>query len=121
MSGEIPSDEFRAGYLAGFADRQAEVDRLENDADRLYRAAYGDERRIPGQHVTRAELEQRRALSEPPVEITRREALASWGIELPAEDPTDTPAAEPATESPSTSTGPTNRTSRSLNEYVKVA
>ncbi|PPH07141.1 hypothetical protein C5C71_15185 [Rathayibacter sp. AY1C1] len=112
MSGEIPSDEFRAGYLAGFADRQAEVDRLENDADRLYRAAYGDERRIPGQHVTRAELEQRRALSEPPVEITRREALASWGIELPAEDPTRTPAAEPATESPSTATGPTNRTSR---------
>ncbi|PPH80303.1 hypothetical protein C5C82_16925, partial [Rathayibacter sp. AY1D5] len=89
--------------------RQGEVDWLENEADRLYRLAYGDERRVPALTVTRAELEQRRALSEPPVEVTRRDALASWGIETPA---TDTPAAAAAAENPSTSTGPTNRTSR---------
>lgn len=106
---DTTSDDYRAGYLAGYADRQPEVDRLENDADRLYRAAYGEERRIPGYYVTRAELEQRRSLSEPPVEITRRDALASWGLEMP---PTDTPAADAATTNPSTSTGPTNRTSR---------
>ncbi|PPI19456.1 hypothetical protein C5D44_17460, partial [Rathayibacter sp. AY1B5] len=105
----VIGDDYRAGYLAGQADRQGEVDWLENEPDRLYRLAYGDERRIPALTVTRAELEQRRALSEPPVEVTRRDALASWGIETPA---TDTPAAAAATENPSTSTGPTNRTSR---------
>ncbi|PPF34422.1 single-stranded DNA-binding protein [Rathayibacter sp. AY1A3] len=105
----ITGDDYRAGYLAGQADRQGEVDWLENEADRLYRLAYGDERRVPDLTVTRAELEQRRALSEPPVEVTRRDALASWGIETP---PTDTPAAAVAIENPSTSTGPTNRTSR---------
>lgn len=105
----ITGDDYRAGYLAGQADRQGEVDWLENEADRLYRLAYGDERRVPALTVTRAELEQRRALSEPPVEVTRRDALASWGIE-PA--PTDTPAADAAKEIPSMSTGRTNRTSR---------
>ena len=105
----VTGDDYRAGYLAGQADRQGEVDWLENEADRLYRLAYGDERRVPALTVTRAELEQRRALSEPPVEVTRRNALASWGIE-PA--PTDTPAADAAKEIPSTSTGRTNRTSR---------
>lgn len=111
----VTGDDYRAGYLAGQADRQGEVDWLENEADRLYRLAYGDERRVPALTVTRAELEQRRALSEPPVEVTRRDALASWGIETP---PTDTPAAAAA--NPSTSTGPTNRTSRSLNDDVKA-
>lgn len=106
---DASSDEYRAGYLAGQADRQGEIDALDFLADRLYRAAYGDERRVPTYASTRAELEQRRALSEPPVEVTRRDALASWGIELP---PTDAPTAEAATKVPSTSTGPTNRTSR---------
>ncbi|MDY0914474.1 hypothetical protein [Rathayibacter festucae] len=105
----VTGDDYRAGYLAGQADRQGEIDWLENEADRLYRLAYGDERRVPVLTVTRAELEQRRALSEPPVEVTRRDALASWGIEAP---PTDTLTAEAATEIPSTSTGPNNRTSR---------
>ncbi|WP_146085340.1 single-stranded DNA-binding protein [Rathayibacter sp. AY1G1] len=111
MSGpDASGDEYRAGYLAGRADRQGEVDWLENEADRYYRIAYGDERRLPSVAVTRAELEQRRALSEPPVEVTRRDALASWGIETP---PTDTPAADAADEIPPTSTGRlTNRTSR---------
>ncbi|ROQ52666.1 single-stranded DNA-binding protein [Rathayibacter sp. PhB152] len=110
MSGpDVTGDDYRAGYLAGRDDRQGEVDWLENEADRLYRLAYGDERRVPALTVTRAELEQRRALSEPPVEVTRRDALASWGIETP---PADTPAAAAADEHPSTSTGPTNRTSR---------
>ncbi len=45
---DTTSDDYRAGYLAGSTDRQGEVDRLENDADRFYRAAYGEERRIPG-------------------------------------------------------------------------
>lgn len=104
------NDEYRPGYLAGRADRQGEVDWLENEADRYYRLAYGDERRLPSVAVTRAELEQRRALSEPPVEVTRRDALASWGIEMP---PTDTAAAVAVTEIPPTSAGrPTNRTSR---------
>lgn len=71
--------------------------------------AFGDERRVPALTVTRAELEQRRALSEPPVEVTRCDALASWGIETP---PTDTPAADAAPEIPPTSTGRTNCTSR---------
>ncbi|MCJ1697960.1 single-stranded DNA-binding protein [Rathayibacter caricis] len=107
---DASSDEYRAGYLAGRTDRQGEVDWLENEADRYYRIAYGDERRLPSVAVTRAELEQRRALSEPPVEVTRRDALVSWGIETP---PTDTPAADAANEIPPTSTGrPTNRTSR---------
>ncbi|PPH55776.1 single-stranded DNA-binding protein [Rathayibacter sp. AY1E1] len=107
---DVSSDEYRAGYLAGRADRQGEVDWLENEANRYYRIAYGDERRLPSVAVTRAELEQRRALSEPPVEVTRRDALASWGIETP---PTDTSAADAANEIPPTSTGrPTNRTSR---------
>ena len=112
----VTGDDYRAGYLAGQADRQGEIDALDFLADRLYRAAYGDERRLPAYASTRAELEQRRALSEPPVEVTRRNALASWGIE-PA--PTDTPAADAAKEIPPTSTGRTNRTSRSLNEDVK--
>lgn len=106
---DTSSDDYRAGYLAGYTDRQGEVDLLENDADRFYRAAYGEERRIPGHYVTRAELEQRRSLSEPPIEITRRDALASWGLEVP---PTDTPEADATTMLPSTSTGRTNRTSR---------
>jgi len=106
----VTGDDYRAGYLAGRADRQGEVDWLENEADRYYRLAYGDERRLPSVAVTRAELEQRRALSEPPVEVTRRDALVSWGIETP---PTDTPAADAADEIPPTSTGRlTNRTSR---------
>ncbi|MFS0735336.1 hypothetical protein ABC304_04195 [Microbacterium sp. 1P10UB] len=108
---DTTSDDYRAGYLAGYTDRQGEVDRLENDADRFYRAAYGEERRIPGHYVTRAELEQRRSLSEPPVEITRRDALASWGLEMPADEDPATPAAD-APQIPSTSTGRTNRTSR---------
>ncbi|PPF25784.1 single-stranded DNA-binding protein [Rathayibacter sp. AY1F2] len=103
----VESDEYRAGYLAGRADRQGEVDWAENEADRYYRLAYGDERRLPAYAVTRAELEQRRALSEPSVEVTRRDALTSWGIETEAPEQ-NTPSA-----SPSTSTGrPTNRTSR---------
>ena len=84
---DASSDDYRAGYLAGQADRQGEVDWLENEADRYYRLAYGDERRLPSVTVTRAELEQRRALSEPPVEVTRRDALASWGIETPPPTP----------------------------------
>ena len=54
---DASSDEYRAGYLAGQADRQGEVDWLENEADRYYRLAYGDERRLPSVAVTRAELE----------------------------------------------------------------
>jgi hypothetical protein len=104
---DVGGDDYRAGYLAGQADRQGEIDELDFLADRVYRTAYGDERRLPTYAVTRAELEQRRALSEPPVEVTRRDALASWGIETEAPEQ-DTPNA-----SPSTSTGrPTNRTSR---------
>jgi hypothetical protein len=83
----ITGDDYRAGYLAGQADRQGEVDWLENEADRLYRLAYGDERRVPDLTVTRAELEQRRALSEPPVEVTRRDALASWASRHPPPTP----------------------------------
>lgn len=83
---DTTSDNYRAGYLAGHTDRQSEVDRLENEADRFYRAAYGEERRIPGQYQTRAELEQRRTLSEPPAEITRRDALTSWGFDVPSTD-----------------------------------
>lgn len=74
------SDEYRAGFLAGHAVRQVEVDALEYLADRLYRAAYDDERRIRGNHVTRAELEQRRQITEPPAKVTTAAALASWGI-----------------------------------------
>lgn len=107
---DTTSDDYRAGYLAGSTDRQGEVDRLENDADRFYRAAYGEERRIPGHYVTRAELEQRRSLSEPPVEITRRDALASWGLNVPGDDAAPTPEADPRTGTPSTSTG--ERTAR---------
>lgn len=112
MSGpDIQGDDYRAGYVAGRADRQEEIGWLESLADRLYRAAYGDERRLPAVTVTRAELEQRRALSEPPVPVTRAAALASWGIEeeLPAgpgEQDTTTQKI------PSTSMGRTNRTSR---------
>ena len=106
---DAESDDYRAGYLVGQADRQGEIDALDFLADRLYRAAYGDERRLPAYASTRAELEQRRALSEPPVEVTRRDALASWGIEPVF---TDTPAADAAKEIPSTSTGRTNHTSR---------
>lgn len=106
-------DDYRAGYLAGHTDRQNEVDRLENEADRFYRAAYGGERRIPGQYATRAELEQRRTLSKPPVEVTRRDALASWGFDVP---PAGTSQADSQT-NPTSSTSPalsgrTNRTSR---------
>jgi hypothetical protein len=74
------SDDYRAGFLAGYTDRQAEIDTLEDLADRYYRKAYGDERRIPADTVTRTELEQRRQLVEPPVEVTRAAALASWGL-----------------------------------------
>ncbi|MBM3714632.1 MAG: hypothetical protein FJW64_02660 [Actinobacteria bacterium] len=109
---DTTSDDYRAGYFAGYTDRQGEVDRLENDADRFYRAAYGEERRIPGNYVTRAELEQRRSLSETPAEITRRDALASWGLDVPEDDAAPTPEANPRTGIPSTSTGRTNRTSR---------
>lgn len=105
---DTTSDDYRAGYLAGYTDRQTEVDRLESEADRFYRAAYGEERRIPGQYVTRAELEQRRTLSEPPAEITRRDALASWGFDVP---PTDTPTDSTTASSPAP-TRRTNRTSR---------
>ena len=73
-------DAFRAGWVAGFASRQGEVDQLEDQADRLYRVAFDDTRRLPGHHFTRAELEQRRRISEPPPEVTRRQALASWGL-----------------------------------------
>ncbi len=101
---DTTSDDYRAGYLAGYTDRQVEVDRLQNEADRFYRAAYGEERRIPGQYVTRAELEQRRALSEPPVEVTRRDALASWGFDVShIDNPTDITDTSPA---------PTRRTNR---------
>ncbi|RFA11786.1 hypothetical protein B7R22_17805 [Subtercola boreus] len=82
------SDDYRAGFLAGYTDRQAEIDTLEDLADRYYRKAYVDERRIPADTVTLAELEQRRQLLEPPVEVTRAAALASWGIT------TDTTTAE---------------------------
>lgn len=109
---DTTSDDYRAGYLAGYTDRQGEVDRLENNADRFYRAAYGEERRMLGHYVTRAELEQRRSLSEPPMEITRRDALASWGIELPADEHPGATAADAAPQIPSTLTGRTNRTSR---------
>lgn len=105
---DTTSDDYRAGYLAGYTDRQTEVDRLENEADRFYRAAYGEERRIPGQYVTRAELEQRRTLSEPPAEITRRDALASWGFDVP---PTDTLTDFTTASSPAPPSR-TNRTSR---------
>lgn len=117
---DTTSDDYRAGYLAGYTDRQREVNRLENDADRLYRAAYGEERRIPGHYVARAELEQRRSLSEPPVEITRRDARASWGLEVSEDDAAPTLETGSSTGIPSTSTGRTNRTSRSLNEDVKA-
>ncbi|TCL77892.1 MULTISPECIES: hypothetical protein [unclassified Rathayibacter] len=106
---DASSDEYRAGYLAGQADRQGEIDALDFLADRLYRAAYGDERRLPAYASTRAELEQRRALSEPPVEVTRRDALASWGIEPVS---TDTPTADAEKKISSMSTGRTNHTSR---------
>lgn len=110
---DTTSDDYRAGYLAGYTDRQAEMDRLANEADRFYRAAYGEERRIPGQYVTRAELEQRRTLTEPPVEVTRRDALASWGFNVPSPDRSQT---DPAAHSPNDASGATavrtNRTSR---------
>ena len=84
LAGTPEGDSYRAGWLAGHASRQLEVDELETLADRYYRAAFDDERRIPREIVSYEELEQRRRLSEPPREVTRSQALASWGIE---EDP----------------------------------
>ncbi|PPF54618.1 hypothetical protein C5C13_13390 [Clavibacter michiganensis] len=39
-------DAWHAGFVSGQAHRQAEVDELDDLADRYYRAAYGDERRL---------------------------------------------------------------------------
>src|ERR1700710_166583 len=91
------SDEYRAGYLTGYTDRQAEIDALNDLADRYYRQAYNDERRIRGDVITRAELEQRRRLDEPPVEAPRAAALASWGL---------TDDTEPSSEEPGQTTTP---------------
>lgn len=106
MSDQVPpSDDYRAGYLAGYTDRQGEVDWLENEADRLYQLAFGDKRRLPTNIVSHAELERRRSMTKPPPEITRSAALASWGFEEPATT-TDT------AEMPPTSTSRTRRTRR---------
>jgi single-stranded DNA-binding protein len=84
------------GYVEGRASRQADVDELNDLADRYYRAAYGDERRLQVGGISRAELEARRQQQPTPPEITREAALASWGLDGPA--PSTTPR--------------TNRTSR---------
>lgn len=115
MSIEIPGltpkeqDAWRAGFLSGKADRQPEVDELNDLADRYYRAAYGDERRLQIGGISRAELEARRQQQPTPHEITREAALASWGLDPeppPVEPPHDDDAAAPST------TPRTNRTSR---------
>lgn len=107
------SDEYRAGYLAGYPDRQAEIDAVNDLADRYYRQAYNDERRIRGDVITRAELEQRRRLNEPPAEVTRAAALASWGLTDDTEPSPDEPgqAANPTVDEVSLAKN-TNRTGR---------
>jgi single-stranded DNA-binding protein len=97
------------GYVEGRASRQADVDELNDLADRYYRAAYGDERRLQVGGISRAELEARRQQQPTPPEITREAALASWGLD-PEPPPVETAS---AVDEPTPSTTPrTNRTSR---------
>ncbi|RFA17722.1 single-stranded DNA-binding protein, partial [Subtercola boreus] len=112
---DTESDDYRAGFLAGHASRQGEIDALDDVADRLYRKAFGDERRIPGDLTTKAELEQRRQLVEPPTEVTRAAALVSWGLtdETASEQPpADTAAPGETPPAVVVKTNRTNRTSR---------
>lgn len=103
---------YDAGYRDGRASRDEEVARAEDNADRYYRAAFGEERRIDVPKVTRAELEERRQQQSIPPQITREEALASWGLD-PEPPPTEAPPAPPAAGMPAPSITPrTNRTSR---------
>jgi single-stranded DNA-binding protein len=100
------------GYVEGRASRQADVDELADLADRYYRAAYGDERRLQVGGISRAELEARRQQQPAPPQITREEALASWGLD-PEPPPAEAPPAFAAAGDPSpTPTTRTNRTSR---------
>lgn len=97
---------FSAGWLDGYADRQPEIDTLEEMADRYYRAAFADERRPRHvEQLTYLELEQRRRISDPPPRVTVEQALASWGIDTE-------PATATTTESAPTGSGRTNRISR---------
>ncbi|RII95468.1 single-stranded DNA-binding protein [Clavibacter michiganensis] len=101
------------GYIDGRASRQADVDELADLADRYYRAAYGDERRLQIGGVTRAELEARRQQQPTPPQITREEALASWGLDPEPPPPAEAQPAPPAAGEPApTHTPRTNRTSR---------
>jgi single-stranded DNA-binding protein len=118
VSMEIPGltpkeqDAWHAGFLSGKADRQAEVDELNDLADRYYRAAYGDERRLQVGGITRAELVTRRQQQPTPPQITREEALASWGLD-PEPPPSEAQQAPPAAGDPApTHTPRTDRTSR---------
>jgi len=100
------------GYIEGRASRQADVDELDDLADRYYRAAYGDERRLQIGGISRAELEARRQQQPAPPQITREEAMASWGLD-PEPPPVEAPPAPATAGDPaSTPTTRTNRTSR---------
>ncbi|MBF4622628.1 single-stranded DNA-binding protein [Clavibacter sp. VKM Ac-2542] len=102
-------DAWHAGFVSGQAHRQAEVDELNDLADRYYRAAYGDERRLQIGGISRAELEARRQQQPTPPEITREEASASWGLD-PAPPPVED---NPVADAPAPASTPrTNRTSR---------
>ncbi|MDO4143959.1 single-stranded DNA-binding protein [Clavibacter michiganensis] len=97
------------GYIEGRASRQADVDALDDLADRYYRAAYGDERRLQVGGISRAELEARRQQQPAPPEITREAALASWGLD-PEPPPVEAP--DPGDNAAPSTTPRTNRTSR---------
>ncbi|WP_316295775.1 single-stranded DNA-binding protein [Clavibacter michiganensis] len=92
------------GYLEGVAACQAHINEVEDRADRYYRAAYGDERRLQVGDVSRAELEERRrAMAEQVTSITVDDAIRSWGLS----STTTRSDADPAT-----TTAPTNTTPR---------
>ncbi|MFD1716049.1 single-stranded DNA-binding protein [Amnibacterium flavum] len=91
---QINQAHYQAGFIDGAASRQTEIDRLEDLADRYYRAAFNDERRILAPALTAIQLEQHRRLQDPPPSITPTDALASWGID------NETPAPEPSAPEP---------------------
>lgn len=91
----VNGPDYQAGYIDGAASRQPEIERLEDLADRYYRAAFNDERRILAPAITAIELEEHRRLQEPPPSITPAGALASWVIDTNAPSQAPTQSATP--------------------------